>query len=47
MSRHLHLALAPKPLPASPCQGRSGLGSPPDKGELEGVWGKFYLMESF
>jgi hypothetical protein len=27
-----------KPLPASPCQGRSGFGSPPDKGELEGVW---------
>ncbi len=27
----------PKPLPASPCQGRSGLCSPPDKGELEGV----------
>ena len=29
----------PKPLPTSPCQGRSGFGSPPDKGELEGVWG--------
>jgi len=27
-----------KPLPASPCQGRSCIGSPPDKGELEGIW---------
>jgi hypothetical protein len=26
-----------KPLPTSPCQGRLGLYSPPDKGELEGV----------
>ena len=26
-----------KPLPASPCQGRCGFGSPPDNGELEGV----------
>jgi hypothetical protein len=27
-----------KPLPASPCQGRSEFVSPPVKGELEGVW---------
>ena len=26
-----------QPLPAFPCQGRSGFGSPLDKGELEGV----------
>ncbi len=31
------LSPQPEPLPTSPCQGRSTLGSPPDKGELEGV----------
>ena len=33
----LCLNFTPQPLPASPYQGRSGLCSPPDKGELEGV----------
>src|SRR3989338_4978176 len=33
-----------KPLPTSPCQGRRGFGSPPDKGELEGVLSLSRLM---
>jgi hypothetical protein len=34
-----------KPLPTSPCQRRSRFGSPPDKGELEGVLSPFRLMD--
>jgi predicted RNase H-like HicB family nuclease len=30
--------LGHKPLPTSPCQGRRRFSSPPDKGELEGVF---------
>jgi hypothetical protein len=33
-------------IPTSPFQGRSGFGSPPDKGELEGVLSTFRLMDN-
>ena len=39
-------SLGHKPLPTSPCQGRSWwFSSPPDKGELEGVLSQFRLMD--